>query len=153
MILTEIFANVRDIPDLKKYHVETCMVKSDDLHKKILRLKTDHGNEYGVRLLDGEAALGNGVAFKAGDHNLVVLSVIPDEVIVVLPKDIDEMGFAAHLLGNLHKPVQIENGTIVLLHEALVEDALRQHAIAYEVKKMPLDKPLMYADLSHSHAK
>lgn len=35
MILTEVFANVEDINDLEQYHIETCMVKSDDLMKRI----------------------------------------------------------------------------------------------------------------------
>ena len=50
MILTKALGNAHDVPHLDSYHVETAMVKSDDLLKRILRVKTDHGNSYGIRL-------------------------------------------------------------------------------------------------------
>lgn len=34
MILTEVYKNVDDISNLQDFHVETAMVKSDDLLKK-----------------------------------------------------------------------------------------------------------------------
>ena len=97
MILTEVFANVEDINDLEQYHIETCMVKSDDLMKRILRVTSDHGNDYGIRLAEDSEGLENGSAFKIGHHRLLVLSVIPDEIIKIVPKDIDEMGVLAHM--------------------------------------------------------
>ena len=92
MILTEIYRNVDDIPDIESYHIETAMVKSDDLLKSIQRVTTDHGNDYGIRLEDENQVLESGSAFKIGEKRLLVISVIPDEMIVVKPKNIDEMG-------------------------------------------------------------
>ena len=57
MILTEIYRNVDDIPDIESYHIETAMVKSDDLLKSIQRVTTDHGNDYGIRLEDENQVL------------------------------------------------------------------------------------------------
>lgn len=87
MILTEVYKNVDDISNLQDFHVETAMVKSDDLLKKVLRVTSDHGHDYGIRLDDD--VLGNGSAFKLSDKELLVLSVIPDEMMVVTPTDID----------------------------------------------------------------
>ena len=33
MVLTEVYRNVEDIPNIGSYHIETAMVKSDDLMK------------------------------------------------------------------------------------------------------------------------
>ncbi|MGQ5709887.1 urease accessory protein UreE [Lactobacillus sp. PSON] len=148
MILTEVYRNVDDIPNIGSYHIETASVKSDDLMKNIFRVKTDHGNEYGIRLENEDQILENGTAFKLGEHELLVLSVIPDEMIEITPKDIDEMGLIAHFLGNLHKPVQIKNGQIALLLDKVVINALNNKDIDYETKKIQLDQPLEYVDFT-----
>ena len=149
MILTEVFANVEDINDLEHYHIETCMVKSDDLMKRILRVTSDHGNDYGIRLAEDSEGLENGSAFKIGHHRLLVLSVIPDEIIKIVPKDIDEMGVLAHMLGNLHKPVQVEAGKITLLFDPVVVKTLDQKQVEYTVEKAQLAEPLRYVDLTN----
>ncbi|MEY8435932.1 urease accessory protein UreE [Streptococcus hyointestinalis] len=148
MILTDVFNTVDEIENLSDFHIETAMVKSDDLMKSILRVTTNHGNDYGIRLSDSSQVLENGSAFKLSDGELLVLSVIPDEMIVISPKGIDEMGELAHMLGNLHKPVQIADGTISLLFDKVVAETLRARHIPYTVESIQLEQPLRYADLS-----
>ena len=151
MILTEIYGNVADIPDLSSYHVETAMVKSDDLLKSILRVTSDHGRDYGIRLEDESQKLENGSCFLLGPGKLLALQVLPDEVIVITPRDIDEMGRTAHMLGNLHKPVQVQNGTITLLTDPVVLQTLRQSGTPFTLEKIQLDQPMRYADLTPGH--
>lgn len=148
MILTDVFNTVDEIENLADFHIETAMVKSDDLMKSILRVTTDHGNDYGIRLSDSSQVLENGSAFKLSDGELLVLSVIPDEMIVVKPSGIDEMGELAHMLGNLHKPVQIADGTISLLFDKVVAETLKARNIPFAVESIQLEQPLRYADLS-----
>ena len=132
MILTEVYKNVDDISNLQDFHVETAMVKSDDLLKKVLRVTSDHGHDYGIRLDDD--VLENGSAFKLSDKELLVLSVIPDEMMVVTPTDIDNMGELAHMLGNLHKPIQVSEGKISLLFDKVVAQTFDKKHIPYEIK-------------------
>lgn len=146
MVLTQILCNVCDIVDLDEYHVETAQVKSDDLAKKILRVTSDHHRDYGIRI-DDDAQLENGSAFVVGDHRLLVLTVIPDETIVIMPTDIDQMGVIAHMLGNLHKPIQVQDGTITLLRDPVVEQTLRQQSVPFQLQKRVLDHPMHYAHL------
>ena len=149
MILTKIYRNVDDIPNIDSYHIETAMVKSDDLLKSILRVTSDHGKDYGIRLEDKNDVLENGSAFIVGDKHLLVLSVIADEAITITPKDIDEMGEVAHLLGNLHKPVEIKDGKITLLLDEVVVNTLEGKGIDYKIEKIQFSKPLKYADLTN----
>lgn len=151
MILTEIFGNVKDIPNIADYHIETAMVKSDDLLKSILRVTSDHGRDYGIRLEDETQSLENGTAFLLGEGKLLVLSVVPDEVIIITPKDIDEMGTVAHMLGNLHKPVQVKGGKITLLMDEVVVKTLKEEGVSYTVEKMQLDEPMKYVNLTPGH--
>ena len=155
MILTEIYGNIADIPNLHDWHVETALVKSDDLMKSILRVTSDHGRDYGIRLEDEGQKLENGTAFFLAPGKLLVLNVIPDEVIVISPSGMDEMGKTAHMLGNLHKPVQIQDGKITLLNDPVVVKTLRENGTAFTIEKIQLDQPMRYVDLTsggHSHA-
>lgn len=133
MILTEVYKNVDDISNLQDFHVETAMVKSDDLLKKVLRVTSDHGHDYGIRLDDD--VLENGSAFKLSDKELLVLSVIPDEMMVVTPTDIDNMGELAHMLGNLHKPIQVSEGKISLLFDKVAAQTLDKNTFLMKSKK------------------
>jgi urease accessory protein len=154
MILTNIYHNIKDIPDPEAYHIETAFVRSDDMLKSILRVTSDHGRDYGIRLEDESQRLENGTAFLLEPGKLLVLRVLPDEVIVIEPGDIDEMGRIAHMLGNLHKPVQIKNGRIILLTDPVVIQTLKQEGAVYTTEKIQLDRPMEYAHLmpgSHSH--
>jgi urease accessory protein len=155
MILTEVYGNIQDITDLGSWHVETALVKSDDLLKSILRVTSDHGRDYGIRLGDESQRLENGSAFVLGPGKLLVLSVIPDEVIVISPSGMDEMGRTAHMLGNLHKPVQIRDGRITLLMDPVVLKTLKENGTEFTVEKVQLDQPMQYANLtpgSHAHS-
>lgn len=151
MILTEILGNVQDISNLAAYHIETALVKSDDLLKSILRVTSDHGRDYGIRLADETQSLENGSAFLLGPGKLLVLQVLLDEVIIISPKDMDEMGTIAHMLGNLHKPVQVQKGKITLLYDEVVAQTLRQEAVPFRVEKIQLDQPMKYVNLTPGH--
>ncbi|MGX7150299.1 urease accessory protein UreE [Enterococcus ureasiticus] len=151
MILTTIDSNIDEIDDITKYHVETVVLSSDDLNKRILRVTTDHSNDYGIRLTSESEALRNGSIFFIDDHNVLVIAVRSEEMIIIKPSTMDEMGEIAHLLGNTHKPVVVEDGKIVLEVDPTVVDLLIKKNISYEIKKIKLRKALKHVDLSHEH--
>lgn len=151
MILTDVLGNVADL-NVEGYHVETALVKSEDLAKRIMRVTSDHGRDFGIRLSEQSAPLEGGAAFEVGPLRLLVLSVIPDEVLVITPASIDEMGIVAHFVGNLHKPVQIENGAIRMLYDTVVEKELARRGVAYEVTEASLSEPMRYVDMTEGSA-
>jgi urease accessory protein len=151
MILSKIYDNEKNMLDIGQYHIETAMIKSDDLTKRILRVTSDHGHEFGIRLEDDSDHLENGSAFIIGEHNLLVLRVIPDEIIVISPRDMDEMGQIAHMLGNLHKPVQIRDGRISLLYDDVVRQELLKKKVSHEIMRRSLSHAMEYANLSIPH--
>lgn len=148
-IITKIIGNVDDIKDIEQHHVETIFIENDALSKPIQRLKSDHGNEYGLRIDWKDLPLHDGDIIKNDGHNIVMLHTRSKEMIVITPKDIDEMGRIAHLLGNTHKPVKVENGKIILDRDPVVEKILGHNDIQYELKEMTLSEPLKFADLSY----
>ena len=148
MILTRPLATIDDFDDIERFHVERAYVSSDDLSKRILRVRTDHGNEFGIRLEDDAPALERGTLFEVGEGRLLALETIPDKMLVVRPRSMDEMGRVAHYLGNLHKPVEVADGAITLLYDPVVDRDLVAEGVVVEVVEMELDHPLRHIDLA-----
>ncbi|MEY8445544.1 urease accessory protein UreE [Enterococcus ratti] len=151
MIFTTVSGNINELTNKEAYHIEVAQISSDDLNKRVLRIISDHGNEFGIRLAEKSEELKNGSYFLIDSHNVLVLSVIPEKMIVIRPKNIDEMGKIAHLLGNTHKPIEVENGTIKLAIDPVVLDVLNHKQIEHHTEKIALNSPLRHVNLAHSH--
>ena len=115
MILDKILGNIKNMTDIH-CHIERIYLESDELLKRVLRVTSDHGHEYGISLPKGSEMKDGDILFNDG-HNIVVISVKEDDVIVITPRDINEMGEIAHNLGNKHLPVQIEDGKIIIQYD------------------------------------
>ena len=77
------------------------------------------------------------------------MNSISDQMIVITPDGIDQMGILAHMLGNLHKPVQVKEGRIALMVDKVVQQTLEHRGIDYTIEEIQLDEPLRYVDLSN----
>lgn len=147
MILDKILGNIKDMEDIH-CHVERIYLESDELLKRVLRVTSDHGHEYGISLPKGSEMRDGDILFNDG-HNMVVISVKEDDVIVITPRDINEMGEVAHNLGNKHLPVQIEDGKIIIQYDYLVEKFLQDLQVNFERKNMKLTQAFRHVDHSH----
>ncbi|MFR4479939.1 urease accessory protein UreE [Fusobacterium sp.] len=147
MILDKILGNIKDMEDIH-CHVERIYLESDELLKRVLRVTSDHGHEYGISLPKGSEMRDGDILFNDG-HNMVVISVKEDDVIVITPRDINEMGEVAHNLGNKHLPVQIEDGKIIIQYDYLIEKFLQDLQVNFERKNMKLKQAFRHVDHSH----
>lgn len=147
MILDKILGNIKDMEDIH-CHVERIYLESDELLKRVLRVTSDHGHEYGISLPKGSEMRDGDILFNDG-HNMVIISVKEDDVIVITPRDINEMGEVAHNLGNKHLPVQIEDGKIIIQYDYLVEKFLQDLQVNFERKNMKLKQAFRHVDHSH----
>ena len=147
MILDKILGNIKDMTDIH-CHIERIYLESDELLKRVLRVTSDHGHEYGIYLPKGSEMKDGDILFNDG-HNIVVISVKEDDVIVITPRDINEMGEIAHNLGNKHLPVQIEDGKIIIQYDYLIEKFLQDLKVNFERKNMKLKQAFRHVDHSH----
>lgn len=131
-------------------HVEKISLKSDELLKRINRVTSDHGNEYGISL-SKETVLKDGDILYKDDKNMVVVSVKSDDVLIIKPTSITEMGRIAHNLGNRHLPAQFRDGMMVLEYDKLVEDLLKEEAIPYSREDLTLEKAFRHVEFGHKH--
>ena len=147
MILDKILGNIKDMTDIH-CHIERIYLESNELLKRVLRVTSDHGHEYGISLPKGSEMKDGDILFNDG-HNIVVISVKEDDVIVITPRDINEMGEIAHNLGNKHLPVQIEDGKIIIQYDYLIEKFLQDLKVNFERKNMKLKQAFRHVDHSH----
>ena len=147
MILDKILGNIKDLEDIH-CHMEKIYLESDELLKRVLRITSDHGHEYGISLPKGSEMKDGDILFNDG-HNMVVVSVKEDDVIVITPKDINQMGEVAHSLGNRHLPVQIEDGKIIIQYDYVVERLLQESEVDFVRANMKLKQAFRHVDHSH----
>ena len=136
MIIEKVLGNIYK-DDLRSRHVEKVYLNSEDLVKRIQRVKTDHGNEIGIRL-DGYTDLEDGDVLYKDDKNMIVIYTNKDDIITIQPRTMLEMGDIAHQLGNRHLPAQFEGDLMFVQYDYLVEELLLQLGIPFvrEERKM-----------------
>lgn len=139
MIIKQIVANIENLsPEvIGKVHTEKVYMESSDLVKRIQRITSDHGTEIGIRLREPKDLVDGDILFM-NDKNMIIVQVIPDDLLVIKPRSLNEMGTIAHQLGNRHLPAQFEGDEILVQYDYLVEQLLGEQGILFarEEKKV-----------------
>lgn len=148
MIVDKVLGNIEDIEQIKDFHIEKIILESDDLLKRIQRVTTDHGTELGITLPPNHA-LKDGDILHQDEKNLIVISVKADDVLVIRPVDIMQMGVVAHMLGNRHLPAQFEENTMIVQYDYLVERLLQEENLNYTRENKKLKQAFRHVDHSH----
>ncbi|MBU7593411.1 urease accessory protein UreE [Metabacillus halosaccharovorans] len=147
MIIEQIIGNVKEL-EKAPHHVERVYLRSDDLVKKIQRVKTDHGKELGIRLKQGKE-LEDGDILYQDQKNSIIISVLADDVIVIKPTSILQMGEISHQLGNRHLPAQFEGNEMIVQYDYLVERLLVELEVPYTREERKMSKAFKH--IGHSH--
>ena len=150
MIFNKILGNIKEIDNLKQYHVETIYVNSDDMLKRILRVTSDHNREYGITLENSENLKDGDIIYKE-DNKLIVIKVNSEDVLVIKPKTLTEMGVIAHNLGNRHLQAQFEDDKMIIQYDRLVEEELKRDNINYSRENITLKKAFRHVEFAHTH--
>src|SRR5699024_4930423 len=125
--------------ELEKRHEEKVYLESADLVKRIQRVETDHGNEVGIRLKKSRDLEAGDILFM-DDENIITVDVKSDDLLIIQPRNIKEMGKIAHRLGNRHLPAQFEGDEMLVQYDYLVEELLADLGIPFEHKERKLKK-------------
>ena len=150
MVFNKILGNINSLENLEKYHIETIYVDSEDLLKRILRVTSDHKREYGISLENGERIKDGDLLFNE-DNKLIVVRTKSEDVLVIKPKSMNEMGEIAHKLGNRHLQAQFSNGEMIIQYDRLVEDELKRDNINYSREDIRLEKAFGHVEFGHTH--
>jgi len=150
MIIERIETNIEDLEKevLLNRHIERVYLESAHLVKRIQRVKTDHGREIGIRLKDPRDLVAGDVLFM-DDKNLIVIDVLADDLIVISPRNLKEMGTIAHQLGNRHLPAQFGGNEMLVQYDYLVEELLQELQIPYKREDRKVRQAFRH--IGHSH--
>ncbi|MGE7622995.1 urease accessory protein UreE [Viridibacillus sp. NPDC096237] len=150
MIIEKIVTNLdqMDPADIKKRHMEKVYLESAHLMKRIQRVKTDHGNEFGIRLKAPRDLVAGDVLYM-DEKNMIVIDVLSDDLLVISPRDIKEMGTIAHQLGNRHLPAQFEENDMLVQYDYLVEELLQELGIPFKREDRKVKQAFRH--IGHSH--
>ncbi|MFI8596084.1 urease accessory protein UreE [Rothia koreensis] len=162
MIVTRILGNAQqdDIAArLRERHVEKVSLAGEDLVKRIQRLSTDHGTEFGLRLPPRSPDLKDGDVLalpERSDESAIVVSVLPTDVLVIRPRSVLEMGRIAHSLGNRHLQAQFfaddseyEAQVMVVQYDHTVENYLRAEEVDFVRQSRIMPEPFRHAEHTH----
>jgi urease accessory protein len=147
MIVEKVIGNVATL-EKKAAHTERVHMNSDDLVKRIQRVVTDHGKEIGIRLKDNRDLIDGDVLYM-DDRNMIVISVKDDDLLVIQPTSIQQMGGIAHQLGNRHLPAQFEGNEMLVQYDYLVEELLQQLEIPFKRENRKVKQAFRH--IGHRH--
>ncbi|MFJ7727559.1 urease accessory protein UreE [Neobacillus sp. NPDC097160] len=150
MLIERIEANIENIEkeEIIRRHIEKVYLDSDHLVKRIQRVTTDHGREIGIRLKDPRDLVAGDVLYM-DEKNMIVVDVVADDLLVISPSSLKEMGTIAHQLGNRHLPAQFEDNEMMVQYDYLVEELLKDLAIPYKREDRKVKQAFRH--IGHSH--
>jgi urease accessory protein len=150
LIIEKVVTNIHkmDEKELQKRHKEKVYLESAHLVKRIQRVKTDHDRELGIRLKEARELVAGDVLYM-DEENMIVIDVLSDDLLVIQPRNIFEMGTIAHQLGNRHLPAQFEGEEMLVQYDYLVEELLVQLAIPFKREERKVKEAFRH--IGHSH--
>ncbi|AMM91723.1 urease accessory protein UreE [Peribacillus simplex] len=150
MIIEKIVTNIdaMDREEIAKRHMEKVYLESANLVKRIQRVTTDHGREIGIRLKELRDLKAGDVLYM-DDKNMIVVDVLSDDLLVISPRSLNEMGTIAHQLGNRHLPAQFEENNMLVQYDYLVEELLQELQIPFTREDRKVKQAFRH--IGHSH--
>lgn len=150
MIFNQVLGNINDIKDLNNLHIEKIYISSEDSLKRIMRVNSDHNHEYGIALSEN-IELKDGDILYHDDKNIIIVKIKGDDVLVIKPNSMTDMGIIAHSLGNRHLQAQFEDGKMIIQYDPLVEGELKRDNINYSRENLKLKKAFRHVEFGHTH--
>lgn len=149
MLFERILGNIKEINNLDDYQIDNIVIKSDDLEKKILRVVSEKNLDCGISLKESGQKLEDGSILYNDGKKLIVVRANLEKIIVIKPENITQMGEIAHFLGNMHSPINIENGKIYIGYDKYLAEIFKEKGFPYEVEKLRLEKALRHIEQMH----
>ena len=144
MICERILGNLNDatFPRADSQTIDLLSLTWQDLLRRFLRTTTSGGRDVGLLLPAGHRLQDRDVIY-AEPRLLIVVDLLPTDVLVMHPKDARELATTAYLLGDLHCPVQVADGKLIVPAEdalAALLSRLRIESTPARMRFSPIDR-------------
>lgn len=148
MIVKEVKQNINKLPESLQQKKEYVYLENEALAKRIHHVTTDQGTELSVRLEPGKHLHVGDILYQ-DDEKVIVVEVLPEDVLIITPESLHDMGVIAHELGNRHLPAQFIGEEMMVQYDYLVEHLLEHKELPYRREKIRLAEPFRH--IGHSH--
>lgn len=110
------------------HHLDGCRtirvpMTADDRRRVRRRLEAPDGTVFALELPTG-TVLRPGQVLHAADQHAYVVEAAPEDVLIIVPRDLNEAARAGHLIGNLHRDIDLEGEEIHVLWDPPLEERL-----------------------------
>lgn len=105
------------------------------------------GREIALALPTG-TKLWPGQVLHCDTDRVYVVEAQPEQVLVIQPRDMREAAAAGHLVGNMHRDIDLEGEGIAVLYDEILEARLIRAGLSCELQERPFHGN---ADAGHSH--
>jgi urease accessory protein len=109
---------------------------ASDRAKVRRRVVAPDGVELALALPTG-TKLWPGQILLAAPTKVYVIEAAPEDVLVIRVSNAKEAAFVGHLIGNLHRDIDIEGDSIVVLHDEPMEERLLRAELRFERTQRP----------------
>ncbi|MBI1354962.1 MAG: urease accessory protein UreE [Acidobacteria bacterium] len=100
------------------------------------RLLAPDGVELALALPTG-TRLWPGQILCSGPGKLYVVEAAPEDVLVLRPRHLREAAFAAHLIGNMHRDIDLEGEGIAALYDDALANRLTRAGLDFTRERRP----------------
>ena len=156
MLIMELQGNIHETPLPDGTHIETVTMPSDQLVKRIQRVRTDHDREVGSRRPSNAPDLKDGDVLLREVANAIVVRVEASDVLVIQARSILEMAVVAHSLGNRHLQAQFfdtdseyEAEVMVVHYDHTVARYLDSVGVPYARQDRVMPVPFRHSEHTH----
>lgn len=139
--------NIHEENTLHK-NIELVELEWEELNKRILRKKTNKGREIAISLETGNSLQEGDILYQDEEVQIVVQTK-KEEVYVIYPRNMTEMGKISFELGNRHTPSLIKEDEIVVRYDYTLEKLFDEVGVKYEKTTRRFDKAFKYRGHQH----
>ena len=98
------------------------------------RLKTEAGREICLALPTGTVMSPGDILHRDAEVEIVVEG-LPEKVFVLRPEKTENFGLVCYQIGNLHRPIGFDDGTILVPYEPVLENQLSRLGLHYTIEE------------------
>lgn len=109
---------------------------AEDRSRVRRKVRAPDGEELALALPTG-TRLWPGQVLYSGTDRVYVVDAAPESVIIVRPRDLREAAAVGHLIGNLHRDVDLEGDGVAVLFDEILEERLIKAGFSVERDERP----------------
>lgn len=147
MIITKIAGHIDDFKSSNK-NIDWLELEWEDLNKRILRRETENGTDVAISL-ESNNSLSYGDVLYEDEDTLIAIRTKLEQVYVIKPKTMQEMGKMAFEIGNRHTMCIIENDEILVRYDQTLEKLIDEVGVSYEQSERRFKEPFKYRGHQH----